>query len=178
MEIVVRSERGFIIFPLKYEQSFYRMTEKEHKINHRNLKESRRISCSPHLLQHLLFVEFLMMAIITPRLRGVKLTLLVGMGKGEMKLMHRISCLGDSVEVAIHWNGKRASLLDKLSLVVPPNPSQPPTIFRCRYNLFSSDHLSDSIKMQIRSLTLQFELFRQLSLGLTFKLLVRVPKPP
>ena len=62
MEIVVRSERGFIIFPLKYEQSFYRMTEKEHKINHRNLKESRRISCSPHLLQHLLFVEFLMLA--------------------------------------------------------------------------------------------------------------------
>ena len=137
-----------------------------------------RVLFPPHTPQHLLFVEFLMMAIITPRLRGVKLTLLVGMGKGEMKLMHRISCLGDSVEVAIHWNGKRASLLDKLSLVVPPNPSQLPTIFRCRYNLFSSDHLSDSIKMQIRSLTLQFELFRQLSLGLTFKLLVRVPKPP
>ena len=105
------------------------------------------------------------------------MTILVGMGKGEMRLMHRISCLGDCVEVAIHWNVKLASFLNKLSQVVPPKPSQPPTIFRCRYNVFSSNHLSDSIKMQIRSLTLQFELSKQLSLGLTFKLPVRVPKP-
>lgn len=60
-----------------------------------------------------------------------------------MRLMHRISCLGDYVEVAIHWNGKLASFLGKLSQVVPPNPSQPPALFRCRYNLFSSDPLTD-----------------------------------